>query len=437
MTSGPATKNEAIAAMTSERERYEAQVATGLPAYLCSRHGYSDKPCACLLTEHPGPVEEPDDWKGACLGLIREVLEKHLPMEGCPPMFYPEAIHNAIAMPKRAIMRATGADEKTIGTATEDELVEIIAALLRSEPVGEPQDTSLWHHQAEVYRGPLLTPEQAKAVMAGWEAATLPVGPVGEPAAWIVRGTLVQTHVFLNYAEAEAFQRSARMALIGYTANDVSIGSLYAAPPGAPEAQEQGPFDPDAIYSPPLVAEQTFRLAGAQEPEVRCPDCGALHQQVRPGKTQPTCDCEETCPAHGRNKIVYHAEGEFPRMSGYFCADCFRIKGKAQERERTYRLLKAGEIVRLGDEYDAAPSRNDPPEWHPVTNPGMAAPDPRYLTNKRYRRPTGSAAGEEEPDVRSSYRCADHAEGGYPLGCEVCSKPASHVVVAPVSEEGE
>lgn len=42
-----------------------------------------------------------------------------------------------------------------------------------------------------------------------------------------------------------------------------------------------------------------------------------------------------------------------------------------------------------------------------------------------------------EPDIRSSYRCADHAEGGYPLGCEVCSKPASYVVVASVSEEGE
>lgn len=62
-----------------------------------------------------------------------------------------------------------------------------------------------------------------------------------------------------------------------------------------------------------------------------CPDCGAEHQPVRPGKTQPTCDCHETCYKHGRNKIVYHAEGEFPRMSGYFCADC--VRGVPEETE--------------------------------------------------------------------------------------------------------
>ena len=54
-------------------------------------------------------------------------------------MFYPEAIHNCIAMPKRAIMRATGAEEKVVGGATEDELVEIIRASPQreAEPVGE------------------------------------------------------------------------------------------------------------------------------------------------------------------------------------------------------------------------------------------------------------------------------------------------------------
>jgi len=49
---------------------------------------------------------------------------------------------------------------------------------------------------------------------------------------------------------------------------------------------------------------------------------------VRPGKTQPVCDCHETCAKHGRNKVVYHDRGEFPMMSGYFCADC--------ETERVY-----------------------------------------------------------------------------------------------------
>ena len=70
----------------------------------------------------PEDVSMADD----CLGMIYEVLEKHIEMDGCPPMFYPEAIHNCIAMPKRAIMRATGAEEKVVGTATEDELVKLI-----------------------------------------------------------------------------------------------------------------------------------------------------------------------------------------------------------------------------------------------------------------------------------------------------------------------
>jgi len=53
-----------------------------------------------------------------------------------------------------------------------------------------------------------------------------------------------------------------------------------------------------------------------------CADCGEPYELVRPGKSQPTCTCHETCPAHGEGKVVYHPEGEFPQVSGYFCADC-------------------------------------------------------------------------------------------------------------------
>jgi hypothetical protein len=84
-----------------------------------------------LLATQPEDVGETTSelWMAdECLGMIREVLVKHIPMDGCPPMFYPEAIHNCIAMPKRAIMRATGADAETVATATEDELVQIILA---------------------------------------------------------------------------------------------------------------------------------------------------------------------------------------------------------------------------------------------------------------------------------------------------------------------
>ena len=55
---------------------------------------------------------------------------------------------------------------------------------------------------------------------------------------------------------------------------------------------------------------------------VWCPDCGRAHEYVRPGKTQPTCDCHERCPVHGPNMVVYHPPGEYGRTSGYFCAEC-------------------------------------------------------------------------------------------------------------------
>jgi hypothetical protein len=36
-----------------------------------------------------------DDWKGECLQMVKEALQRHgVEMNACPPMFYPEAIHN-------------------------------------------------------------------------------------------------------------------------------------------------------------------------------------------------------------------------------------------------------------------------------------------------------------------------------------------------------
>ena len=77
-------------------------------------------------------VEPDDSWMADdCLGMIYDVLVKHIDMDGCPPMFYPEAIHNCIAMPKRAIMRAIGAEEKVVGAADEDKLVELIVTRMK------------------------------------------------------------------------------------------------------------------------------------------------------------------------------------------------------------------------------------------------------------------------------------------------------------------
>lgn len=60
----------------------------------------------------------------------------------------------------------------------------------------------------------------------------------------------------------------------------------------------------------------------ADDPRSWCPDCGAEDELVRPGKTQPTCDCHEHCPVHGPGMFVYHPEGEVPGISGWFCKPC-------------------------------------------------------------------------------------------------------------------
>lgn len=56
-----------------------------------------------------------------------------------------------------------------------------------------------------------------------------------------------------------------------------------------------------------------------------------------------------------------------------------------------YRRLQKGEIVRMGDEYDACVDGwRDPPDWQPVTPErgglGCPAPDPAYPSHTRYRR---------------------------------------------------
>lgn len=55
----------------------------------------------------------------------------------------------------------------------------------------------------------------------------------------------------------------------------------------------------------------------------KCPDCGAKYEVVRPGKTQPSCDCEFICKKCG-GRIEFHVTPlmKWPGCSGYFCANC-------------------------------------------------------------------------------------------------------------------
>lgn len=83
------------------------------------------------------------------------------------------------------------------------------------------------------------------------------------------------------------------------------------------------------------AVELMKRETGMSEPELdfdwtkddpgTCSVCGAPHEHVRPGKTQPTCECDMLCSIR-HVRIEYRAEphghtgdGHF----GYLCPICF------------------------------------------------------------------------------------------------------------------
>lgn len=65
-----------------------------------------------------------------------------------------------------------------------------------------------------------------------------------------------------------------------------------------------------------------------EEPSVFCGRCGTQHEIVRPGKTQPTCDCDDFCYAHDEPvKIEYRpspmTDWQKGGIFGYVCPTCF------------------------------------------------------------------------------------------------------------------
>src|SRR5216684_1933823 len=61
-----------------------------------------------------------------------------------------------------------------------------------------------------------------------------------------------------------------------------------------------------------------------EEYQVRCAYCGTPHELVRPGKTQPTCDCDQFCRAHNPPVRIKYRDPDHPsHMSGDVCPVCF------------------------------------------------------------------------------------------------------------------
>jgi hypothetical protein len=53
-----------------------------------------------------------------------------------------------------------------------------------------------------------------------------------------------------------------------------------------------------------------------------CYECGAPIERVRPGKTQPTCDCQDKCPECGTMRRHFTV-GEIARnLGGFLCPKC-------------------------------------------------------------------------------------------------------------------
>lgn len=53
-----------------------------------------------------------------------------------------------------------------------------------------------------------------------------------------------------------------------------------------------------------------------------CIECGKPWELVRPGKSQPTCDCQDKCDTCGAMRRHFAAGEISERMSGFLCPVC-------------------------------------------------------------------------------------------------------------------
>jgi len=60
-----------------------------------------------------------------------------------------------------------------------------------------------------------------------------------------------------------------------------------------------------------------------EEPSSRCSICKEPYEVVRPGKEQPTCDCDRRCnKCGGLRKCYVDPPKKWPRSCGYICPKC-------------------------------------------------------------------------------------------------------------------
>lgn len=77
------------------------------------------------------------------------------------------------------------------------------------------------------------------------------------------------------------------------------------------------------------------------------------------------------------------------------CFDDQMISGKFKKNQ--YYYLKKGDIIQEGDEVDMSMKYNENPKWVTTKAIGKAAPDPSYISHRRYRRKIEFVSVDTEP----------------------------------------
>lgn len=55
-------------------------------------------------------------------------------------------------------------------------------------------------------------------------------------------------------------------------------------------------------------------------------------------------------------------------------------------KEKEYYYLKEGDVIQEGDEVEVSSNFNDLPRWEKAKFAGQKAPDPAYISHRKYRR---------------------------------------------------
>ena len=70
------------------------------------------------------------------------------------------------------------------------------------------------------------------------------------------------------------------------------------------------------------IVDYYYDIFGGDCPD-RCSTCHKSYEWVRPGKSQPTCTCDDECSRCGNIKTCHIKENpKYPRVYGYYCDHC-------------------------------------------------------------------------------------------------------------------